>query len=401
MAQRLGGGTTRAFRIQISGNESPVTARTGIFGVRISVITSPEKLAGMFLVPNWELAKQRARAKNAPPNGPEWMLVPSVYAALRQTMHTLHTYGVTLREGEKSLVESLREKTRELNMTVLGLGMGGDPELIRADLQALRSAILDPLRRVRNENKVAAREQLIRALAITDSRGRVNPQAARARTVSADHSLSERMDEMLQIEPRIAARHRVLLSLIQLSESCLDAVSNFLALNARHDAAQRQTDPLTRKQIALQCIFLAQSLDALDFWPYREMCARTAADLRRASHLLSARKAPEAHEVTSALNRCRVAITIKECQVAFERAIYRITRAAHRDQTPRTQESVMTAVFTARDALRRLDDTCLARPVAARAAELASEACVLLRTATRPGEWDAVKIALTRVSVAL
>ncbi len=369
MINGLGGGKDAYVEVSIGDNRRFVKARVGIFGVKLGVATEPDGCEGMFVVPNWERAKQRAafaqqggRVRDDVFMTADWDLLPSVYMAFRQTFHIQHQYGLDFTAGEKTILQQLQERTLELNLRVLGVGRGIKRTRVMAELNRLSEELITPLKYARKDTKRAARAQFENLTLRDPITHQVNPQADRARLVAGREDLHQRLNEVLRIEPRIIARQQVLLSLIHIAELKLAATQHFLDLLLDSARFESQLNGLPRRVLADRCELFAQSLEVLDFRPYRKMCLLTAADLRHARDLLRKARLSKDDRIRlkKFLTRCQVAIRIKNVQVDIERLIFKLMRD---EQRKIASDKVAAKVAMLRKAIKSIDDSMLKRPV--------------------------------------
>lgn len=401
MLSPLGGGVGRAVRVQREDGEISTICRADIFGVFLCVVIHPEKYTGMFLVPNWERSKQRALANpETARRGPAWQMVPSVYAAYRQSLHILHQYGAQLDEGEKKLLIEARDTALTLNLRALGKGGRTPIPKVHEKLRALALQIADPLQNVRNTHKREARNHM---LAILDPDGEpINRPAARARAVAVRNELSNRVNEIMRIEPRILGRQQVLLSLIHLAELYLEVPKDFLDKLLEFDGFKPLFDRHRRAVAADHLEFLAQELELLDFNPYREMCSLTVRDMRGARNILRKEKLTREdwQQFRLLLKRCHIAITIKNIQIGIERSILHLLKFEHEGGTLPTDVTLL-GVQTLIQKLAACDDSTLEKPVCKTAlGHLDTAKHLLLNYETEP-KLEELKRSVRQASAAL
>ncbi|MBI4090397.1 MAG: hypothetical protein HY422_00030 [Candidatus Komeilibacteria bacterium] len=401
MIHALGGGIDRQIVIERDAKSVFLIARAGIFGIFLCIVTHPSKYAGMFLVPNWERSKQKTLANpDTARRQPEWQIVPSVYAAYRQTVHILHQYGAKLNEGEKQLLIQARETALQLNLRALGKGGRTPIARVHESLQGLIMQIADPLKHVRNVYKLEARRQV---LAMLGGNGEpINRPAARARAVAARTELQNRVDEIMRIEPHILGRQQVLLSLIHLAELYLEVTKDFLDKLLEFDGFKPLFEYPRRIVIADHLEFLAQELVTLEFNPYREMCLRSVEDMRSARDTLRLKRLSREdwQRFRELLKRCDIAITIKNIQVRIERSILHLTKFQHEGGTLPTGVTLL-EIQTLIQELLDCHDSILEKPVCTTAlGHLDAAKHLLLNNDTSP-KFKELKESIKQASAAL
>ncbi|OGY89380.1 MAG: hypothetical protein A2677_00610 [Candidatus Komeilibacteria bacterium RIFCSPHIGHO2_01_FULL_52_14] len=376
-----------------------VIASRRLFGVLMRIVISPRELAGYFLIPNMELGRRRMH--NLEP-GSElvmgWMVVPDVYAAFRQTEHTLRGYGIRLNKGEKHLLRKAADLAVQLNLRALGCSTGPSAARLRWQLKRLIDKILEPLYYARDISQKQARKQLEAMMAEQNPGGSLNLPAIRARSVKARTLLDSRIHEIMTIEPKILARQRVLLTLIELAKLRLEAAKHFIDRLLAHSELQPVLTDENRAGIADQCGFLAKELSDLDFEPYTKMCQLSAHDLRLAQHTLRLPhlNSMRIHYLRRSLWRCQTAITIKNEQIGLERIILGLSRTEVLDDRRRAGLENDVRRFIWR--LARINDADLTQPVIKNALHRLDEAIKLIAGNPEKGSRDQIKEALKSAS---
>jgi hypothetical protein len=211
-----------------------------------------------------------------------------------------------------------------------------------------------------------------------------------------------RVDEIMRIEPRILGRQQVLLSLIHLAELYLEVTKNFLDKLLEFDGFTPLFDSNRRAVVADHIEFLAQELQLLDFNPYRQMCVRTAQDMRSARDILRLRRMSSADwsNLRELLMRCHVAITLKNIQVAIERVMLKLTLLEHRGGVIESSE-LLPEVASIASQLMKCDDSVLDLPVAAGSNDFVKLAREYLYLTPGPANLATVKDFLRQASAAL
>jgi len=417
MVALIGGGIIRRLVIPLDGKDEPpieITARMQIFGRDFGVVTNPPLHRGKIVVPRWEdletlVADRRLRhdfrwqAKHI-----RHQLVGTIYEAFRQTWHILAKYGLDLQTGEKSKMRAAGELARLLNLTVLGLRPGVNVNDVRRFTEDAVAGAAKLLGKPKKFSKQEALENLLALHSGADSRGRVNPGVAMARTRTAYARLRERLqDEIMRIDPHIEARQKSFVNMIQLAELYLAAVNDFLTLLLRRDGLRPLFD--RSNAIAAHLEYCAQDLEEIDFNPYRHACLETVRDLREARDLIRHGKldAETLKTIRRLLVKCRSAIAIKRLQVELERDIFRLTRLLQRGRFSTPGEGMNLRLMTLAAKLKGthaqligIDESGFRRPVCREATKLVEEARTRVLSNERKDIEDMREL-LKRASAAL
>lgn len=327
MTQLIGGGTARSFEVakeDTGGSRIKVRARFPIFGMRLAVVVYPKEHTGKILVPRWQ-------DKPGGNHSLIWQLTDNIYSAVRQTLYVLAEYGPDLKSGEKKAMLAAESTARNLNLTVLGL----DPqENVKRMRQAMRGAYSRFAQAIgtmpRKPLKKAALARMTAVQRSAEVIDRPNPNVTIENAQKAALLAFGRLhNEIFRIDPRIHARQKALANIIHLAELRLKTVDDLLVkLLARDGLRPAVTDFRRREVIAAQLSYYAEDLEAIDFAPYKNACARTAHDLREAARLLKAGRVNRENllKIRRLLVNCRSAIAIKTEQIALEREIFRLTK---------------------------------------------------------------------------
>ena len=176
MSQELfGGGALARVTAWKSNGRKPaepykVTARMPLWGIRIGVVTEPERFAGMFIVPHPEDEMRALREGRAPRS--RYVLVGSVFHVCRQARHVRATYGDSRLTGETSEMLRARRLARDLPTRALDADRPLPAETLRAIIQFPRAKLAETFSLARRPLKREAAEQVTAIARGTDSRGR-------------------------------------------------------------------------------------------------------------------------------------------------------------------------------------------------------------------------------------
>jgi hypothetical protein len=157
-------------------------------------------------------------------------------AATRMQEHILESYIARHEdkenEDESTRLDSLEEVIEEAQKIFLDWKYA-QPEQKEELKQKLADVMLS-LERCRNEFKLKTKNQAQAVLPMKDSRGRDNPSALAARTVSVLNSLQDRLQEMHDIAPRVAFRKELLVIEKRRNESLCFKAGSKLKFVIRH-----------------------------------------------------------------------------------------------------------------------------------------------------------------------
>jgi len=176
-------------------------------------------------------------------------------------------------------------------------------------------------------------------------------------------------DEIMYIDPRIEARQKVLVNMIQLAELRLRSLNDLLTKLLERDGLLPLTLNLRRRQVvATQLQYYAEDLGAIDFNPYRHACAKTAQDLYNAAVFLKASRyinATNLRIIRRLLVNCHSAIAIKAQQIEIERLIFRLTKivTGRKAIAPAFTESIRAGMNRISGELDRINEQGFRRPV--------------------------------------
>ena len=338
MVQPIGGGSLRKFIVQVGDRAMEVTARMPVFGVKFGVVTEPAEHAGAILMPRWEeilkllSPNESRRSFRWLPSHLRWQLVASVHHALRQMSHILNKYGFELESGEKSAMLEAALCAHELNLAFLGFNPGTSVAAVREDTREAIGRIGSILGKPIKPSKLEAREQVTKLKAGADSRDRVNPSVGMVRSRTIFDRVSERLSEIMTIDPQIESRRKALLYLILLTEQYLEDADDMLKPLLRRDGLRPMLGSRQRLLTAGGFEHHAQQLDRIDFRPYRNAASETSRDLREARDLLRDGQVNTQglRYLRRLLIKCRSAIAIKREQVEVERLIFILANAEYK-----------------------------------------------------------------------
>lgn len=339
MVRPIGGGKLKAvYPVAAHGRKLKLVARMPIFGRDdLGVVVGPAAYAGKIIVPHWEELARLLKPGQSRfdfrfrPEHLIWQLVTDVHHTLRQVGHILANYGYDPLEGEKAAMLKAAKAAERLNLAVLELEPGASIAKMREQTSAALAEAAQVLgKNPRKLSKLEAQEQITRLQSGTDSRGRVNPSVAMTRSRIAFERVTERLGEIMTIDPHIAGREKAIRNMIHWVELILhDLVNKHLTSLLVRDGLRPALNPRIRLRMAAHLEYLAQRLEGIDFNPYRLAALETITDLREARNLLreNAVDSYGLRLIRRLLIKCRSAIAIKRVQIEVERLIFNLTRS--------------------------------------------------------------------------
>ena len=332
--KHIGGGKTKSMQIKVGRHQLTIEGRMGLFGADYGVVTrsTDPDFVGFLIVPKWEEVQRLLiggadwRTFRYAPEHLRLQLVRDLYHALRQVHHILMGYGLNLEWGEKALIKRALEASQRLD-SILICRPASEFNQAQPGYTRRIDGIVDALGTPRNPAKAEAKDKLRRARGSQDSGERYNPTVSRARLTAASRRAELRIDQIMHIEPLLAARQRGLLNYRLMAEWYLEDALGLCRMLRDQSIISRLT-PATRDRVANRLDQAATKLRQLDINPYRRNCLLSAADLAAAKQLLL-----DGFDVefVVTINRCVNALGLKEVQTRLERLIYLLTKAQERN----------------------------------------------------------------------
>ena len=223
-------GSVLTVKISEAGKIKRVKAMAGIFSSNLVVF-----LDGRIGVPFWEnqLVHNLLRIDEKVVYKPEvliYQVLPDIYTALRQTLHILFAnYGRTFnQQGEKKDLQQALKIYFKLNEYFLGLRKGNLVRLYDRIGVAGSRILAQVGEQPRDENKKQAVDLATEIVKVLDSKKRVNPSAKLAQLQALKRRLENRINTIIEIEPKVVSRRQVLKTMIEICELRFKALKNML-----------------------------------------------------------------------------------------------------------------------------------------------------------------------------
>ncbi|MDD5566782.1 MAG: hypothetical protein PHH01_01160 [Patescibacteria group bacterium] len=362
-------GSRRIEEVRVYGaDDRPgvVQARVNLFGTDIGVATEPIDLAGCLLVPRWEdvlsqLPVGRRQRYRWEPTDLRCQVVGGAYKALRQQVIVCHQYGLTLKQGEKSVVLEARTLGQRINSAVVGLRQHNVEE-VRASLQPLIREILEQpgMTKPRSLPKREIQRILAKLERVEDSLGRANPGALIVEALRTVELTDERLLEaIMRVEPIVVMRRQVFINLIQWAEWIFGDLIDLCDKSLR-PRALRGMSRIDVRRLQGHLWEMAQRLDGIDYYPYVVNARYCARELRSAAACLAS---GEWREFRSLITRALMSARIKQAQILVERVIYRLLISILGGWKRIAYEAIKRDLDAATQIVRSIDESGFSRQI--------------------------------------
>ncbi len=192
------------------------------------------KKAGITVLENGWWLVRRWKKKNGKDLEVTFQFVPDIDTLIRMCGHIIRKYRITQDENLSELdINSSINGTIEEVKNFLTSWNNKDIEQ-RLELQIKLASIVLKLENCHNEYKVQVKNQIEKVVPMKDSLERYNPGALAARTVAALNRLSERINEIQAILPRIAMKKELLIFEKRRQVDCFQKSASAMNLVIRH-----------------------------------------------------------------------------------------------------------------------------------------------------------------------
>lgn len=383
-------GKNGIFKVNVSlGPKKIIKVRAQSLPARLVVFIDPPRV-GQLGIPYWEnqlaheALERAALLRNEVKYSGDiliFQVVPDVYTALRQTLHILHqNYGRTFESGEKQSLQTALEHTQRLHDTLIGLRKGNLDKLFSQVEKSAEMVIRQMGLQPRDELKREARDLAIILKQVLDSWQRVNPSAKISQVDALRRRLQERLDAILHIEPKVAARRQTLKSLIEIMEFRHLAASDFIERLYPHlEAAYFKKHPLLEKKVSARLQYLVSELDQLKIEPFVFPDKNLHEELKRAAWYIERQQFGYARRVLSV---SRESLKLRVVRTTLENFITHITQLQFKPRRTLLAPEIakIDKGFTViLDRLRKIDESRFKKPVCESISTLVKQARAVFR----------------------
>jgi hypothetical protein len=383
-------GKNGIFKVNVSlGPKKIIKVRAQSLPARLVVFIDPPRV-GQLGIPYWENQLAHEALERAASSGNEvkysgdiliFQVVPDVYTALRQTLHILHqNYGRTFSSGEKKALESALSHTQRLHNHLIGLRKGNLDQLFYKVQASALDIIMQVGTNPRDEFKREARDLAVVLGGVVDSWMRANSPAKLWQVAALRRRLQSRLDNILRIEPQIAARRQALKSLIDIMEFRHLAASNFIEwLYLRLEPTYFKKHPLLEKKVSARLQFLVSELDELKIEPFVFPDKNLHEELKRAAWYIERQQFGYARRVLSV---SRESLKLRVVRTTLENFITHITQLQFKPRRTLLAPEIakIDKGFTViLDRLRKIDESRFKKPVCKSISALIKQARALFR----------------------
>jgi len=231
------------------------------------ILITDGKYKGQLAVPKWNQRKKL------------YQLVPSIYRVHRQAVNILAQYDLPF-YGEKSKMREAIEIAHNLNLIIIGLKKGNIQDYEKK-LASKVEEIFSLVGLVRNERKRTGLKVIEPIADITDSQGRVNPGALRARTIAGINRFQERREEIDKIEIKIINRLTASKVLFDFAEYIMASSCHFLnAIYNYSFSIKFKDNNIVRERMAGRLQAIMSDLETIKFQPFLVNCQLSIKELQ-------------------------------------------------------------------------------------------------------------------------
>lgn len=363
-----------------------VRARLGIFGSDMGVVSDADcdgQCEGGLVIPKWdrtliEAIRKEKKAVWFTPELLRFQLLDDLFAAHRQQLEILLSYGQTLASGETQKLQQALAASREINLLCLGIKKVQHRQKVEADLQRLVQEALEAIGvRVRDPRKSEALDYLSQLGTILDSTGRPNPSAKAAMSLAAMKRLGLRQEVVWTVQPVIVYRKTVLENYLQFLSMSFETMDHFLTTILTNADALQQSDLKLRTVNRLKQF--ARELGCIDVRPFLFSARFLIDEFNTAVRVLGERKTDGALAV---LKRSRESLKLRRIRLDLEGIITEIAKIAFAKPAAiagNDQERFLEAVKSIDQRLTGVDETGFRQPVTKRSHSHLAAATQLLR----------------------
>jgi len=252
--------------------------RWGLYGLPIGVVVyPPNKLYLGKIVVAKRTAPESPKTKR-----PRCTFVDSAYELERQAGHITTGYA-----EEVDALHTAQKIARDANRVTLTTGDAKKLEGYQATMAHLLTAFEAQINeRVRDQDKVNARQQMAASVTLTDTTGRPNPRAMAARTQAAVTRLTRRTMGAAGISARILKRRIIAESLIDFAAQFVFIPAISLATMLTSEFQNLEFSQGHRDSLIARCTDIARLCRLIDWRPHVHVANKLVAELDDAMKML-------------------------------------------------------------------------------------------------------------------